>query len=84
MVFHSDCKHLYQLPTYTDFLSLSDKESVIVSAVIPVYTLRKKTEIKVVSVLAKLPCSLVPRRSLNWLNGRSRENTCKDRCNRQK
>ena len=41
---------------YIIFLSLSDKESVIVSPVIPAYTLRKKAEIKAVSVLTKLPC----------------------------
>ena len=45
---------------YTNFLSLSDKGSVIVIPVIPVYTLRKKIEIKTVSVLTTLPCSLVP------------------------
>ena len=73
---------------YTDFLSLSDKESVILSTFIPVYTLRKKTEIKTVSVLTRLPCSLVPWWRLNWLNGCCRENTfnvdCKDRCTQNK
>ena len=41
---------------------------------IPVYALRKKTEIKTVSVLTGPPCSLVLWRSLNWLNDRGREN----------
>ena len=39
---------------YTNFLSISDKESVIVSPVITVHTLRKQVEIKTLS--------------LNWLN----------------
>ena len=43
----------------------SNKESVIVSPVIPVYTLRKKRDtktvsVKTVSVLTRLLCSLVP------------------------
>ena len=45
---------------YTTFLSLSDEESVIVSPVIAVHTLRKKGEIKKVSILTRLPSSLVP------------------------
>ena len=56
---------------YSNFLSLRDKEPVIVSPVIPVYTLEedgKKTEIKTVAALKRLPGSLVPWRSLNWLN----------------
>ena len=53
---------------YSNFLSLRDKEAVVVSPVIPVYTLRKKTEIKTVAALKRLPGSLVPWRSLNWLN----------------
>ena len=59
---------------YINFLSLSDKESVIVSPVITAHTLRKKEKIKTVSVLTRLPSSLVPCYSLNWLNGWSREN----------
>ena len=55
---------------YTNFLSLSP--------VIPVYTLRKKREIKTMSILTRLPCSAAPLRSLNWLNGRGRENTLKN------
>ena len=46
---------------YTNFLSLSDKASMIVSPVspvIPVDTLRKKGEIKTVSVHTRLPSSL--------------------------
>ena len=69
---------------YTNFLSLSDKESM---TVIPVYTLRKIREIKTVSVLTRLLCSLVPWRSLNWLNGWGRENTsvdCKNCCTQKK
>ena len=57
MVFHSDWKHLHHLLQYTNFLDLSDKESV---TVIPLYTLRKKGETKTVSVLTRLLCSLVP------------------------
>ena len=58
IVFHSDCKHLHRrLQTAIlitgNFLSLSDKESVIVKAVIPVNTLRNKTETKAVLNLTK-------------------------------
>ena len=45
---------------YTNFLSLTDKESVIASPVIAVHTLRKKGEIETVSVFTRLPSSLVP------------------------
>ena len=44
---------------YTNFLSLSDKELVIVSPVIIFYTLRKKEEMEIVSDLTILPNSLV-------------------------
>ena len=44
----------------TSFLILSDKESVIVSPFITVHTLRKKGEVKTVSVLTQLPCAMVP------------------------
>ena len=37
-----------------------DKESVIVSAITPVYTLRKKRKMETVSVLTRLPCPMVP------------------------
>ena len=52
---------LHGLPhlQYTNFLSLSDKESVIMSPVVFLYTFRKKLEIKTLSVLTKLPSSLV-------------------------
>ena len=50
---------------YTNFLSLSNKESVIVSPVIIVHTLGKNGEIKIVSVLARRPSSLVPCSNLN-------------------
>ena len=44
---------------YTNFLSLSDKETAVVSPVIIVHTLRKKGETKAVSVLTRLsPWSL--------------------------
>ena len=45
---------------YTNFLSLSDKETITVSTVISVHTLEKQEEIKTVSVLTRLPCSLLP------------------------
>ena len=44
---------------YTNFLSLSNKELVIVSPVITFHTLRKKEEIKIVSDLTRPPNSLV-------------------------
>ena len=50
---------------YTNFLSLGDRESVVVSPAITVYTLIKKGESKTVSALTRLPSSLVPSRSLN-------------------
>ena len=46
---------------YTRFLRVSDKESVIVSPAITVHTLREKEEIKTMSVLTRLPISLVTR-----------------------
>ena len=58
---------------YTNFLRLNDKESVIVSPVITVCNLKKKGEIKAVSVFTKLPSSLFTWRSLNWLNDWVRE-----------
>ena len=45
---------------YTNFIRLCNKKSVIVSPVIVVYTLRKRREIKRLSFLTRLPCSLVP------------------------
>ena len=42
MVYHSNWKCL----RYANFMSLSDKESLIVSPVITAHTLRKKAEIK--------------------------------------
>ena len=45
---------------YTNFLSLSNKESATVSPVITVHTLRKNGGIKTVSVLTRRPSSLVP------------------------
>ena len=60
---------------YINFLSLIDKESVLwVSPAITVHTLRKKGEIKTVSVLTRLPSSQVTWCILNWLNGWDREN----------
>ena len=58
---------------YTNFLSLRNKESVIVNPVIPVYTLRMEKEIKTVPVLSRLPFSLAFWGSLSWLNGWNRE-----------
>ena len=55
MVCQSDLKHLPQ----RILLRLGDKKSVIVSAVIPVHTSVKQGEIKTVSLLTKLSCSLV-------------------------
>ena len=54
---------------YINFLSLSDKELVILSPIITVLTLRQKTEMKTVSFLTRLtlrcpirlPSTLVPR-----------------------
>ena len=59
-------------------------ESVTVCPVVTVHTLRRKGEIETVSVLTRLPSSLVTGRRLNWLNGCSRENIfgidCWDGC----
>ena len=54
---------------YTNFLSLSDKETVIVSPVITFHTLRKKGEIETVSFLTRPHKFFVPWHRLNWLNG---------------
>ena len=54
---------------YTNFRSLRDKESVIVSPTINVHTLRKKGEIKTVPFCTRLHSSFVAWRSLNWLDG---------------
>ena len=43
---------------YLSFLSLNDKESVIVSHVITVHTFRKKGEIKTVSVFTRPACKI--------------------------
>ena len=58
---HSDCKHLHQrlLSQNTNFLSLNDKESMTVRPVITICTLKKKGEIKTVSILTRLSISLV-------------------------
>ena len=48
MVCHFDCKHLHHTTSNTYFLSLCNKESVVVSPVITFHTLRKKLEIKTV------------------------------------
>ena len=45
---------------YNIFLNVGDRKSVVVSPVVTVLTLRKNGEIKFVSVLIKLPGSLVP------------------------
>ena len=59
---------------YTNFLNLSNKELEIVNAVIPVHTSDNQEEIKSLSVLTRLLCSVVSRCSSNWLNGWGREN----------
>ena len=53
---HYDCKHLHQrLLTATHcFLSLSNKESVIESTAIPVYTFRNKGDRKTPSITGPL------------------------------
>ena len=45
---------------YTNFLSLSDKGSMIVNPVTTVHTLRRKGEIKKVPFITKVPSSLIP------------------------
>ena len=45
---------------YTNFLSLSDKGSMIVNPVTTVHTLRRKGEIKKVLFITKVPSSLIP------------------------
>ena len=50
MVFLSDWKHLHQR-----LLAIGNQ--LIVSPVIPVFTLKKKRKIKTVPVLTRLPCS---------------------------
>ena len=79
---HSDFKHLHQrlLPAIYQFVWLSDEESVNVSPVMTVHTLRKKGEIKTVPFLTRLPSSLVFWRTLNWLNGCDRENIFGEVC----
>ena len=59
---------------YTNFLSLKDAWSVIVSAVIPVYASGKQGNIKTMSFLTILSHLLGLCRSLNWLKDCSREN----------
>ena len=67
MICHSGCKHLL-LVAIQQFLNLGDNESVIVSPVITIHTLRKKGEIKKMSVLTRLPSSLIALLILNWIN----------------
>ena len=68
----------------TNFLSLSNNESVIVSAVIHVHTSDNQEEIKTVSVLTKIVSAMVIWCSLNWLNGYGREKAsgrdCRNGC----
>ena len=59
---------------YTNFLNLSNKELEVISAVIPVHTSDKQEEIKSLSVLTRLLCSVVSLCSSNWLNGWGRGN----------
>ena len=67
MVCYSDCKHLHErlLSEMHQFSELDDKESVILNPIITVYTLKKKENIKVVSVLTILSSFAFPRHSLN-------------------
>ena len=60
IVSHYDLKHLHQrlLLQYSNFMSLSDRESVIVNAVIPVLALGKHGEITTASVQTRLAYSL--------------------------
>ena len=51
---------------YPTFLSLCDKELVIVSPAVTVHSFRKKGEIKTVSVLTSLPARH-PTKDLNFL-----------------
>ena len=55
----------------TNFLSLSDKESKIMSTVIPFHNPGKYEEITAMSFLTRLPCTFDSWRSLNWLNKKS-------------
>lgn len=61
MVCHSGRKHLHQglllLPTITNFLNLSNKNLVIVSALIHVHASGKQGEIKTVLALKRLHCT---------------------------
>ena len=59
---------------YTNFLSLSNKESLIVSPAITIHTLMKKRKIKARSFLTRLHSSLVLYWSLALLNGWNRGN----------
>ena len=43
----------------TSFLSLSVRESVVVSTIMPAHSSKKQGEMKIVSVLTRLSCSLV-------------------------
>lgn len=70
IVCHSDSKHLHLklLPKIINFLSPSEKESVIVGSDFPVHTSEMKEKIETMSVLTGLSCSLGPGCTLNWLN----------------
>lgn len=70
MVSHSDQKHPHQrlLPVIYNFLNLSDRESVIVIAVIPVHALGKWGQIKTLPIHTRLTCSFGPGHSLNRLS----------------
>lgn len=70
MARHSDCKHFHQslvttinqsyMQQYTSFLTHSDEGSGTVSPVISVHSSGKQGEIKILSVIARFPCSLEP------------------------
>ena len=64
MVFHSDHEDCLQR-LYASFLSLSDRELVIMSALVSVRVSGYQGKIKKASIFTRLPQSLGPWRSLN-------------------
>ena len=59
---HSDFKHIYQrlLPAIINFLRLSDKNLVTVNNDIPLWPSGEPVDIKLVSVLTKIPHIIGP------------------------
>ena len=64
VVFHSDHEDCLQR-LYASFLSLGDRELVIVSAIVSVRVSEQQGKIKKASIFKRLPRSLGPWRSLN-------------------